>query len=81
MLHQLLINHKQHGLVGGDLKSISNKEDATHNPESKMSPCMKRLVKTYNWKDSFRILHPEAKTYSKISASADGGPGSRVCAR
>ena len=47
------------------MNSIINKEDATHNPESKMSPCMKRLVKTYNWKDSFRILHPEAKTYSR----------------
>ena len=51
--------------MGGDFNSIVKKEDATHNPESKISPSMKRLVSTFTWKDSFRILHPDIKTYSR----------------
>jgi exonuclease III len=62
---KLLINHKHLGYIGGDLNCISNKEDATHNPESKISPSMKRLVKTFNWTDSFRTLYPNDKVYSR----------------
>ena len=62
---QLLINHKQHGFIGGDLNSIIEKEDATHNPESKISKSMKRLVKTFKWSDSYRSLHPKSKAYSR----------------
>ena len=62
---QLLINHKQLGIIGGDLNCISKKEDATHNPESKISPSMKRLEKTFSWKDSFRALHPDATVFSR----------------
>ena len=62
---QLLINHRQHGFVGGDLNSITEKADATHNPESKISPSMKRLVKTFKWTDSYRILHPQSKVFSR----------------
>ena len=62
---QLLINHKQHGFIGGDLNSIIDKNDATHNPESKISPAMKRLVGTFKWEDSFRVLHPSSKSFSR----------------
>ena len=62
---QLLINHKEHGYIGGDLNCIIEKEDATHHPESKVSPSLKRLVKTFNWSDSFRSLHPKSKSYSR----------------
>ena len=40
---QLLINHKDHGIIGGDLNCIIEKEDATNNPETKISPSLKRL--------------------------------------
>ena len=62
---QILINHHQHGFIGGDLNCITEKEDATHNPETKISSSLKRLVKNYNWKDSFRTLHPKSKAYSR----------------
>ena len=62
---QLLINHRQQGFIGGDFNSIIDKEDATHNPESKISTSMKRLVKTFKWSDSFRSLHPRSKAYSR----------------
>ena len=62
---QLLINHKDYGFIGGDLNSIIEKEDATHHPEAKVSPSMKRLVKTFKWSDSFRTLHPNSRTYSR----------------
>ena len=38
---QLLINHKDSGFIGGDLNCIIEKEDATNNPESKISPSLK----------------------------------------
>ena len=33
---QLMINHKQNGYIGGDLKSITKKKDATQHPDSKI---------------------------------------------
>ena len=41
----MMINHNQLGFIGGDLNCITEKEDATNNPESKISPSMKRLAK------------------------------------
>ena len=38
---QLLINHKDSGFIGGYLNCIIKKEDATNNPESKISPSLK----------------------------------------
>ena len=75
IIPQLLINRKQHGFVGGDFNSIIQKEDATHNQESKMSPSLKRLVSTFHWKDSFRVLHPQAKEFSRYYNHDKSGPG------
>ena len=36
---------------------------------------MKRLVSTFNWKDSFRILHPDIKTYSRYYSHDRTGVG------
>ena len=60
---QVMINHKQLGFIGGDLNCITEKEDATNNPESKISPSMKRLAKNFKLVDSFRALHPHSKSY------------------
>ena len=62
---QVMVNHKQHGFVGGDLNCIVDKQDATHNPESKISPSLKRLVKNFGWEDSFRSLYPQSKSFSR----------------
>ena len=62
---QLLMNRKDSGEFGGDLNCIIAKEDCTKNPESKMSPSLKRVVQTFGLKDSFRSLYPLDKAYSR----------------
>ena len=64
VIPNLLVNRSQNGYIGGDWNCIVSKVDATHYPESKMSPCLKRLCKAYNWKDSHRINYPDAKEFS-----------------
>ena len=44
---QILVNRKLNGCLGGDFNCITNKQDATHYPEAKMSPCLTRLMKTF----------------------------------
>ena len=61
----MLVNSKPVGCIGGDLNCIINNEDATNNPQSKFSPCLSRLVKAFNWCDSFRKIHPAKKSYSR----------------
>ena len=61
----LMINSRTQGMIGGDWNCIISKDDCTSYPESKMSPCLKRLVHTFSWKDDFRTLHPKESTYSR----------------
>ena len=49
--------------------------DATNNVTSKLSPCLKRLIKNFNWTDSFRSLHPDDLIYSRYYSSAVHGDG------
>ena len=37
---------------------MTYKKDATKNQAEKMSPSLKRLVSTLEWRDVFRLLHP-----------------------
>ena len=60
----LLINSQTHGILGGDWNCITSKDDCTSFPEAKMSPCLKRLINTFNWKDTFRILQPLTQHFS-----------------
>ena len=62
---QMLVNRKESGCLGGDFNCITSKVDCTANPEAKMSPCLTRLVKTFDWHDSFRFLHPTANSFSR----------------
>ena len=71
----LLINSKDSGCLGGDFNSIIDKNDATKNPESKISPGLKRLVKTFAWHDSFRKLFPNSKVFSRYYGSERFGDG------
>ena len=61
----MMVNSKPSGCIGGDFNCIISKEDATNNPETKHSPCLSRLVKAFNWSDSYRVLHHHTKAFSR----------------
>ena len=62
---QLLTNCKDSGVIGGDWNSITKEIDATKNAPQKMSPSLKRLVRTFSWTDSFRSVHPNSLIFSR----------------
>ena len=74
ILPNMLLNSKESGFCGGDFNCIIRKNDATQNPDSKMSKCLERLVKLKEWQDSYRSLHPTAETYSRhyVNTRAEG---------
>ena len=72
---QLLVNAKDAGCLGGDFNCITSKEDATKNPEAKISPSLKRLIKTFSWQDSFRGIYPTEKIFSRYYDSERFGEG------
>ena len=71
----LLINSKLNGIIGGDWNNIISNIDCTRHPESKMSPCLKRLVSTFSWSDSYRSLYPNTKCFSHFYSNARTGDG------
>ena len=75
---QILVNRKCNGCLGGDFNCITNKQDATHYPEAKMSPCLTRLMKTFGWVDSFRSLHPNTTTFSRYYESRGCSGATRI---
>ena len=72
---QLLINCKESGCIGGDWNSIINEKDATKNQAQKLSPSLKRLVKTFSWTDSFRHVHPASQVFSRYYNHITHGEG------
>ena len=62
---QLLVNCQGAGCWGGDLNCITSAMDCTHNPGSKLSPSLKRLINTFSHVDSFRSLYPDIKSFSR----------------
>ena len=72
---QLLVNSKPSGCIAGDFNCITDKKDATRNQENKISPSLKRLIKTFSWTDSFRKLFPESVSYSRYYDSERFGEG------
>ena len=77
-LPNLLTNSKVSGCMGGDFNMIIDKKDATSNQEAKMSPTFKRLVQTFQWIDSFRILHPLANQFSRYYNNIRGEGATRI---
>ena len=71
----LMINSKPCGIIGGDWNCIIDREDCTKYPESKISPCLRRLVNAFEWKDSFRVIHPEDRTFSRYYSNNRCGEG------
>ena len=74
-LPHLLLNRLDSGCIGGDMNCITNKLYCTHNPASKMSPSLTRLVKTFDMSDSFRALHPNSQEYSHFYYTTQLGAG------
>ena len=64
IIPKLLINCKPNGVLGGDFNCISNNIDCTNNPESKVSPSLKRLISSFSWSDSFRYKYPNSRIFS-----------------
>ena len=78
ILPNLLVNSKESGCLGGDFNCIVSNIDATHYPEAKMSRSLQRLISMRNWKDSFRILHPSSKIYSRYYENNRGEGATRI---
>ena len=75
IIPQNLINCKENGLIGGDFNSITENIDATKNHAQKQSKSLKRLIKNFNWVDSFRYLHPHSKQFSRYYDNIVHGEG------
>ena len=75
IIPQLLVNRRGVGMCGGDFNCITSKADATRNAEVKMSPSLQSLVSTFAWTDSFRLLYPSAKSYSRYYTLEKHGEG------
>ena len=71
----LLVNHREVGICGGDFNCITLKSDATRNAEVKMSASLQSLLSTFSWVDSFRLLHPSAKLFSRYYTMEKHGEG------
>ena len=72
---QLLVNCKTSGCISGDFNCITEKKDATRNPESKISPSLKRVIKAFSWSDSFRKLFPQSESFSRYYDNDRFGEG------
>ena len=75
ILPQLLINRKSSGVIGGDWNSVINDKDATRNVSQKMSPALKRLVNSFSFKDSYRVLNPNENVFSHYYDQGKFGNG------
>ena len=71
----LLINSKPNGIIGGDWNNIISKADCTRHPEAKMSPCLKRVVNTFSWSDTYRSMYPDTQCFSHFYSNARTGSG------
>ena len=78
IIPQILVNRQFSGCAGGDFNCITSKMDATNNPDSKMSPSLSRLVRTFDWNDSYRTLHPNIASYSRYYETRGTSGASRI---
>ena len=78
IIPQILVNRKNIGCIGGDFNCIINKQDASRNPEAKMSPSLSRLAKVFKWVDSFRYLYPRSQTFSRYYQARGNSGASRI---
>ena len=74
----LMCNSKESGCVGGDFNMIINKEDATAHQQAKISPTFQRVVRTFKWVDSYRVLYPNTKQFSRYFGNSRGEGATRI---
>ena len=74
----LLCSSKESGCVGGDFNMIINKEDATTHQQAKISPTFQRVVRTFKWVDSYRVLFPDTKQFSRYFGNSRGEGATRI---
>ena len=72
---QLLLNRLDSGCIGGDMNCITHKMDCTHNPASKVSPSLKRMISTFDMVDNFRTLYSTSPVYSHYYHTTQLGAG------
>ena len=75
IIPQLLVNRQDIGCMGGDWNCLTDRKDCTRNPDSKMSPSLKRMINVFSLKDSFCSLYPDSDAYSRYYASDRYGDG------
>ena len=77
---QLLLNRLDAGLIGGDMSCITHNLDCTHHPESKKSPSLTRLIRTFDMVDTYRSKFPGRKIFSHYYSygQAGGQGGTRI---
>ena len=74
----LLTNRKSSGCLGGDFNMIIDSRDATNHASAKMSPTFKRVVQTFQWKDSFRSINKTTAQFSRYYGSSRGEGATRI---
>ena len=75
VIPDLLVRRLAQGSIGGDLNSIISPIDSNKNPQSKISPLCRNLVRAFSWIDSFRALQPRALQYSRYNRNIQQGDG------
>ena len=56
---------RENMVLAGDWNCITENNDATHLPEIKTSPSLKRLIQTFDIKDDFRKIHGKSRVFSR----------------
>ena len=64
VIPQFLTNRLNVGCGGGDFNCFVDKMDCTNNPQSKMSPGLKKNIIAFNLHDCYRSKYPKENTFS-----------------
>ena len=65
-LPNMLVHRKENIIIGGDWNAIINNIDATHYPEAKHSPSLKRLIGMLKVKDCHRVIYGKEQHFSRF---------------
>ena len=72
-LPNYLLKAQKMGCLGGDFNCLDRREDATHLAETKISANLQKLTKIKKLTDTFRLLHPNVRSYSHFYNWNAGG--------
>merc|ERR1712080_512927 len=74
----MLIHRKSNLIIGGDWNAITDNIDATHHPEAKHSPALRRMIVMLKLKDCFRIRQGRKKHYSHYYKKDNSDGATRI---